>query len=96
MKQIVVISGKGGTGKTTLMGAFAELAKNKIIVDCDVDAPDLHIILNTKIKETHEFKGSKEAILDESKCIKCGKCLRLKFCMGWHHRFWRRVIREEH
>ncbi len=74
MKQIVVISGKGGTGKTTLMGAFAELAKNKIIVDCDVDAPDLHLILNPKIKETHEFKGSKEAILDESKCIKCGKC----------------------
>ncbi|MDI6916516.1 MAG: ATP-binding protein [Thermoplasmatales archaeon] len=74
MKQIVVISGKGGTGKTTLVGAFAILAKNKIIADCDVDAPDLHLILNPEIKEKHEFKGSKEAIMDESKCIKCGEC----------------------
>jgi len=74
MNQIVVISGKGGTGKTMLVGAFAGLAKDKIIADCDVDAPDLHLILNPKIKEKHGFKGAKEAILDENKCIKCGKC----------------------
>lgn len=74
MKQVVVISGKGGTGKTTIVSAFAILAKNKIIADCDVDAPDLHLILSPKVKETHEFKGSKEAIMDESKCIKCGEC----------------------
>jgi len=74
MKQIVVISGKGGTGKTTLLGAFAILAKNKIIADCDVDAPDLHLILSPKIKEKHEFKGGKEAIIDDGKCTKCGKC----------------------
>ena len=74
MKQIVVISGKGGTGKTTFVGAFARLAKNKIIADCDVDAPDLHLILNPEIKEKHEFKGGKEAIIDEGKCTECGKC----------------------
>jgi MinD superfamily P-loop ATPase len=74
MKQIVVISGKGGTGKTTLVGAFGILAKNKIIADCDVDAPDLHLILSPNIKEKHEFKGGKEAIIDDGKCTKRGKC----------------------
>ena len=78
MKQLVVVSGKGGTGKTTLVGAFASLAENKIIADCDVDAPDLHLILSPEIKEKYEFRGSKEATLDTSKCINCGECE--KYC----------------
>jgi MinD superfamily P-loop ATPase len=75
MKQITVISGKGGTGKTTVTAAFASLAKNAVLADCDVDAADLHLILNPEIKETMEFKGLKIAKKDADKCISCGKCL---------------------
>jgi len=74
MKQILVISGKGGTGKTTILASFAALAKNPVIADCDVDAPDLHLILKPEIKETREFTGSKTARKDDSKCINCGRC----------------------
>jgi len=74
MKQIVVISGKGGTGKTTIVASLAALAKNAVIADCDVDAPDLHLLLRPEIKETREFRGSKTAIKDDSKCIKCRRC----------------------
>jgi len=75
MKQIVVISGKGGTGKTIIAAAFAALAKNKVMADCDVDAADLHLLLHPKIVEHHEFKSGKIAVIDEDKCIICGKCL---------------------
>ncbi|MFO7619326.1 MAG: 4Fe-4S binding protein, partial [Thermoplasmata archaeon] len=75
MKQITVISGKGGTGKTTVTAAFASLAKNAVLADCDVDAADLHLILNPEIKETMDFKGLKIAKKDAEKCISCGKCL---------------------
>lgn len=74
MKQIVVISGKGGTGKTTITASFASLAKDAVIADCDVDAPDLHLILKPEIKEVIEFKGSKAAVKDDSKCIECRRC----------------------
>jgi len=74
MKQLTIISGKGGTGKTTLAAALASLAENCIMVDCDVDAPDLHIILNPKVKEKEVFTGSKFATIDYSKCNECGKC----------------------
>jgi len=74
MKQITVLSGKGGTGKTTITAAFAVLAENAIVADCDVDAPDLHMLLHPKILEKKEFKGSKLAVIDETKCIKCGVC----------------------
>jgi len=76
MKQIVIISGKGGTGKTVITGAFAALAKNKVMADCDVDAADLHLLLEPSIKERHEFKSGKTAIIDKVKCIKCGKCIK--------------------
>ena len=56
MKQILVISGKGGTGKTIVTGSFAALSKNKVMVDCDVDAADLHLLLHPDIKERHEFR----------------------------------------
>lgn len=74
MKQITVLSGKGGTGKTTITASFAVLAKKAVVADCDVDAPDLHMLLHPEILETQEFKGSNLAIIDEAKCIKCGLC----------------------
>jgi len=74
MKQLVVISGKGGTGKTTIVAALATLAEGKVMADCDVDAADLHLLMAPKIGKTEGFEGSKEAILDEEKCIKCGVC----------------------
>src|SRR3989339_153513 len=77
MKQIVVISGKGGTGKTVITGAFACLAQNKIMVDCDVDAADLHLLLHPEVKESHEFRSGKTAVIDQKLCIKCGKCIDL-------------------
>ena len=75
MKQIVIISGKGGTGKTVITGAFAALAKNKVMADCDVDAADLHLLLEPSIKERHEFRSGKTALVDKEKCVKCGKCV---------------------
>ncbi len=74
MKQITVISGKGGTGKTTLVGSFAALAENKVIVDCDVDAPDLHLLVHPEIIKKEEFKGVKVAVIDKTLCTECGTC----------------------
>ncbi len=59
MKEIVMLSGKGGTGKTSITAAFASLAKNIVLVDCDVDAADLHLVFSPEIKETHDFSGAK-------------------------------------
>ncbi|MFA5144070.1 MAG: ATP-binding protein [Candidatus Omnitrophota bacterium] len=77
MKQIVVISGKGGTGKTVLTGSFAALAKRKVMVDCDVDAADLHLLLHPSIKERYEFKSGKTAKLNKKICTQCGQCVAL-------------------
>jgi MinD superfamily P-loop ATPase len=74
LKQITILSGKGGTGKTTITAAFAVLTREVVVADCDVDAPDLHMLLHPEILETREFRGSKMAVIDESKCIKCGIC----------------------
>ncbi|RJX15473.1 (4Fe-4S)-binding protein [Candidatus Bathyarchaeota archaeon] len=75
MKQVVVLSGKGGTGKTTLVASLAYLGENLVVADCDVDAPDLHLLLKPeKLEFKEEFKGSKLALIDESKCVKCGLC----------------------
>jgi len=74
MKQLTILSGKGGTGKTTISASFAALARNAVLADCDVDAPDLHILLHPKILSTQEFRGSKLAVIDEAKCVKCGLC----------------------
>jgi MinD superfamily P-loop ATPase len=74
MKHLTVLSGKGGTGKTTITASFAVLAKNAVIADCDVDAPDLHMLLHPHVIETMNFKGSKLAVIDEAACIKCGLC----------------------
>ena len=77
MRQIVIISGKGGTGKTVITGAFAALAENKVMADCDVDAADLHLLLEPRIKERHEFRSGKTAVIDKEKCIQCGKCMEI-------------------
>jgi len=74
MKQLTVISGKGGTGKTSITAAFASLAKNAVFADCDVDAADLHLILKPKIKKTMKFHGLKIASIEKKLCIDCKKC----------------------
>ncbi len=71
---ISVASGKGGTGKTFFTGCLAVALNNKILVDCDVDAANLHLLLHPKIIETHDFIGGKIASIDEAKCIQCGAC----------------------
>jgi len=75
MKQIVVISGKGGTGKTVITGALASLAKNKVVADCDVDAADLHLLLHPEIKDRQDFRGGLSASIDKKLCTKCGRCI---------------------
>jgi len=74
MKQLTVISGKGGTGKTTITAAFAHLAENAVLADCDVDAPDLHMILHPEVRKTMAFSGLKIAVKDDDKCTDCGLC----------------------
>jgi MinD superfamily P-loop ATPase len=74
IKEIAIISGKGGTGKTSMVGSLAYLADNKIVVDCDVDAADLHLILRGKTKSSNNFIGSQKAIIDSDNCISCGIC----------------------
>ena len=77
MKQVTIVSGKGGTGKTTITACFAALSSNSVFADCDVDASNLHLLLNPSVKETIEFKGLKVAKIDPSKCIECGRCMEL-------------------
>lgn len=74
MKELVVISGKGGTGKTTLLAAFAYLAQNKVLCDADVDAADLHLLLDPHIRERHDFQSGHTAVIDPDACTECGFC----------------------
>jgi len=74
MKELIVISGKGGTGKTSLVAAFASLAKNMVLCDADVDASDLHLIMNPEVREVHEFQSGNEPIILKEKCTECGLC----------------------
>ncbi|MCX6569874.1 MAG: 4Fe-4S binding protein [Candidatus Aminicenantes bacterium] len=75
MQELVVISGKGGTGKTSLAASFAVLADRPVIADCDVDAADLHLVLSPQIKERHEFRSGHEAVIRQDDCTGCGACL---------------------
>jgi MinD superfamily P-loop ATPase len=77
MRQLLVISGKGGTGKTILTACFAVLADRKVMVDCDVDAADLHLLLHPVNRERHEFKSSQVAYIDPARCSRCGLCIDL-------------------
>ena len=74
MKEIVIISGKGGSGKTTILSAFASLVENKVLCDADVDAADLHLIMDPQVKERHDFESGRTAIINQDKCIQCGLC----------------------
>ena len=75
MTEIVVLSGKGGTGKTTLLASYAALAKNVVLADCDVDAPNLHLLLKPQVREKGAFVGSKIAHLSGALCKNCGECV---------------------
>ncbi|WP_027182840.1 ATP-binding protein [Desulfovibrio inopinatus] len=75
MREIVVLSGKGGAGKTSLSAAFAHLAEDAVVCDLDVDAPDLHILLDPKAEQTREFVSGNEALIDQTLCTACGQCL---------------------
>ena len=77
MKEIVVLSGKGGTGKTSIVASFASLAQSKVLADCDVDAADLHLLLKPKVKEEKEFWSGRVAFIDEEMCIECDLCQEL-------------------
>jgi MinD superfamily P-loop ATPase len=74
LNQITVLSGKGGTGKTTITASLAALSANAVFADCDVDASNLHLLLNPEIKKKIEFKGLKLAVINEEKCIRCNIC----------------------
>lgn len=77
VRQITIISGKGGTGKTTLTASFGFLARGRaVLADCDVDAANLHLILKPEVMETIPFRGSKLAVIDHGKCVGCGECYR--------------------
>ena len=73
-KELVVISGKGGTGKTSVVASFAVLAEGAVLADCDVDAADLHLVLEPKIVRREDFSGGKRARIVSERCTACGKC----------------------
>ncbi len=77
MKEVLIVSGKGGTGKTSIVGSFAHMAENKILVDCDVDASDLHLLLAPRPREAHDFRSGVKARVETDKCNACGLCAEL-------------------
>jgi len=77
MKEIVVLSGKGGTGKTSIVASFAAIAQGKVLADCDVDAADLHLLLKPAVREEKEFWSGQVAFIDRDKCTECGLCQEL-------------------
>jgi MinD superfamily P-loop ATPase len=74
MKELTILSGKGGTGKTTVCAAFAALATNKVLSDCDVDAADLHLLLDPTVRREEDFIGGRTPQIDYRLCMKCGHC----------------------
>ena len=77
VKQIAVISGKGGTGKTSLVASFAALSCNSVLADCDVDAADLHLLLDPRVVRREPFTGGKRSRIKTDRCVACGKCKEL-------------------
>ena len=74
MKEVVVLSGKGGTGKTSIVASFAALAQSKVLADCDVDAADLYLLLKPELEGGNEFWSGQVAFIDKEKCTECGLC----------------------
>ncbi len=77
MRELVILSGKGGTGKTSITASLALLAEKKVLADCDVDAADLHLVLSPEMISEEDFKGSMKVFIDENKCTGCGLCQRV-------------------
>jgi len=77
MKELIVISGKGGTGKTSLMAAFSSLAANKVLCDADVDAADLHLIMNPAVVRRADFQAGNSAAINRDLCTGCDRCREL-------------------
>ena len=77
MKELVIISGKGGTGKTSMVAAFASLAQNKVLCDADVDAADLHLLMHPHVEENHDFQVGNTAVINPELCTECGLCQEL-------------------
>jgi len=77
MKELVVVSGKGGTGKTSIVASFAVLARRAVLADCDVDASDLHLVLGPKVQREEEFSGGSRAKIKSEVCVGCAKCQQL-------------------
>ncbi len=77
VRELVVISGKGGTGKTSVLASFAALAANAVLADCDVDAADLHLVMAPEVRRREEFVSGREAVIRQGECIRCGACLAL-------------------
>lgn len=75
MTELVVISGKGGTGKTSLVASFGALADGAVLADCDVDAADLHLVLEPKVEQSEAFCGGRVAKIRQEACTACGRCL---------------------
>jgi len=76
-RTVAVISGKGGTGKTTLAACLAAVAENRVLADCDVDAANLHLLINHKVQHTFPFRSSYQAVINQAKCTGCGLCARM-------------------
>ncbi|BHH84580.1 (4Fe-4S)-binding protein [Desulforhopalus sp. 52FAK] len=77
LKELVIVSGKGGTGKTSVTAAFAALAENSVLCDADVDAADLHLLMAPVVRKTTAFMGGSLASIRENDCVECGRCLEL-------------------
>lgn len=77
MKQIVFVSGKGGTGKSTLVASLTRLIPDKRFADCDVDAPNLHLLTGAKSHHPQKYYGSKKATIDSKRCTQCGLCIQV-------------------
>lgn len=76
MKQLLILSGKGGTGKTTLASSFIQLSKTKQFADCDVEAPNLHLMQKAKAHVSKPYRGLAKAVINQDDCINCGLCMR--------------------
>lgn len=74
MKELVVISGKGGTGKTSIAASLIDLSERVVAADCDVDAANLHLVVRHSVRRTTPFEGGKKAVIDEAFCTSCGHC----------------------
>jgi MinD superfamily P-loop ATPase len=76
-RELVVISGKGGTGKTSITASFASLSQNSVFCDADVDAADLHLLMQPTVLQTTDFIGGSKAVIRKEDCVECGRCREL-------------------